>query len=70
MFKKQNKDQCLLWYPVFVPHIVGEPIFPGEVIWKESVRHEPNADPSVLVVVEEVPVSWLDITNFWKKNNN
>ena len=67
MFKKQNKDQCLLWYPVFVPHIVGEPIFPGEVIWKESVRHEPNADPSVLVVVEEVPVSWLDITNFWKK---
>ena len=52
---------------MFVPHIVGEPIFPGEVIWKESVRHEPNADPSVLVVVEEVPVSWLDITNFWKQ---
>ena len=58
---------------MFVPHIVGEPKFPGEVIWKESVRHEPIADPSVWVaadvgvVASEVPVTWRVITNFWKK---
>ena len=67
IFFKQENYQFLLWYPVFVPHIVGEPKFPGEDIWKESVRHEPIADPSSCVVVEEVPVSWLVITNFWKK---
>ena len=63
-FVFKENYQFLLWYPLFVPHIVGEPKFPGEVIWKESVRHDPMADPFNWVVSPEVPVTWVDITNF------
>ena len=33
----------LLWYPVFVPHINGEPCAPGEEILNESSRQCPAA---------------------------
>ena len=36
-----KRDKYVLWYPVFVPHIIGDPNVPGEDIPKASSTQWP-----------------------------
>ena len=49
--------QYVLWYPEFVPQMIGDPQLFGAVIAKESVKQAPVAEAPVLVVDEAAPVS-------------
>lgn len=41
MFYEEKKCIFLLWYPVLVPQIMGDPILPGDEIANESVVQAP-----------------------------